>query len=311
MQFTFDDHRLRVPRGVSPLGGTPVFHGWRRILAGLVSFGTSVGITLLVGGAVWLAQTLGGDAALLWAPAGIIFALMSLFGLRDWPWMALGLVPVALGAHPLGMVPAGLLIACQIGGCALATTMLRRGTDFDPSLPRIREVITFAGAVLTVGIVAGGMPALVTAALHLNSPAVLAPKMGIEIARTMIGVILFAPPILSLGKRPARTANRFETLLLLTALNLVGTAAVFADLPAGYLTMPIVIWSAIRLGQRETSFVVAIGAIWVALQCSGFGGGIAETSRETVIALSYMALLAMVGFAIGATKSRRSVLASI
>ena len=115
--------------GFAPRRKAPLPWFWRRCFAWLVTFACGVAYAALVGGGVWLGRALAGGAlnsVAVALPAAIMLALMCRYGLRDWPWMALGLATLGVGPHSLEIMPAGLLIAGQTAGCAFAATLLRR-----------------------------------------------------------------------------------------------------------------------------------------------------------------------------------------
>jgi PAS domain S-box-containing protein len=209
----------------------------------------------------------GSHVTLVWPPTGLALAGLYFWGSRCWPgvWLGAFLVNAPLGG------PAWLAAGIACGntlGPLLAVFLLRRLAGFRPAFDRPRDVFGF----VLLGAFGAMMLTAANGALHLCLAGVHPWEsfgqlwLGWWLGDTM-GVLVFAPPLLTLPAFPAAQLRQPRQLAegLAVAGTLVGAALVafaqrLAPLALSFLPFPLLIWAALRFG--------AWGASWAALLLS-------------------------------------------
>jgi signal transduction histidine kinase/integral membrane sensor domain MASE1 len=199
----------------------------------------------------------------VWPPTGIALAALVLGGYRLWPGVALG----ALLANLWTGVPLLAVVGITAGNTMEAvagTFLLRRVAHFNSALERVRDVAALA-------VLAGGLSTMVSATVGVATLSLAGQVTGGELASAwrvwwlgdMGGDLLVAPLLLLLAHglrldlRPARIA---EGALALTALVGVGVFAFSHHTQLAYLVFPLLMWMALRFGQRGAALAGAIVA---------------------------------------------------
>ncbi len=223
-----------------------------------------------------------GTAAGIWAPSGIGFALILLYGARWVPGVALGTFLVVLGRHhpPVALFVTGL----EVLEAVTIRFVLRDGLGFRPQLDRARDVLALV--VVDVGVSLAG--SVIGSYIATNSfvPLGWTPQ-GSFVTTWLVwawanvsGDLLVAPALmtwLAHSRLPGRP--RWWELAALTGIALLVTTAILGSwLPlwvpaarAPYYLLPVMLWAAVRFGPRgaaTASLVVSLSAIvadWLAI----------------------------------------------
>lgn len=234
----------------------------------------------------------------IWPPAGLVPAVLLLFGWRLWPGVALGALAAALLRHAPLPYAAGSAAAETIGGL-VAVLILTGALDFRVTCQRAWDV-----AALIV--VAGGLATLISTLLAMLALGAAVPVHGrwtlIEIGflrwlGDFLGTILVAPLILVWVTRwremasAERLARLSGLLALLTAVAAVafGQWGIFGHtrLPLTFLVVPVVIWIAFRMDLHGvTAANVVVAAIAAAAISRGAGPFSAEGAMRSVALMS-------------------------
>ncbi len=219
----------------------------------------------------------GDQVSLIWPPTGIALFALLVWGTRMWPAIALGafLVNLYMGSSPAGAV------AIAIGNTAgpvLAALALRR-FGFDRRFAVARDVLLYAG----LGAMAGMAVNASVGTLSLILDGALSAAVAGQVWLTWwlgdaLGVLVVGPALLALVDRSGETgASRVEAGLAWTGLVVVGLLALsplspLADGLPPYLTLPFVIWLALRQHRVHAAwgvlFLAGLAAWSVA---AGFG----------------------------------------
>ena len=260
-----------------------------------------------------------GFATLVWPPSGLSLAALLIFGPRLWPGVFAG----AFIANLLTGAPA--LVALGIGGgntleAVLAVYALRLIPGFEVSLDRVVDVV---GLILLAAALSTMVSATIgVLSLHLGG-IVSAGQLG-ETWRAwwlgdMIADLLVAPVLLVWASGPRRIGDqkhRAEALALGIAV-VAASLLIFggqAGLPTAtgkyaqaYLFFPLLIWAALRFGQRgavTVAFVVSVIAVWgTALSHGPF---VRPALHESLIALqTFMGVAAATFLVLGASMAER------
>src|SRR3954463_12492140 len=228
------------------------------LLAGLYYGAAKLGYELKFAGPV---------AAIIWLPAGVAIAFLSLGGLRFWPGVLVG----DLLANDYSVLPLGSALGQTVGNMAevlvaafLIRRLVARGSPLDSlgGIARLLAAITAATAIsATVGplsLVAGGVV----------SGGELA-----EVARTwwfgdLAGALVVVPLALAWYQALARgwaRSRAVEAVLMLAAVAGMSEIAFRSERPLANLVFPALGWAALRFGRRGATLAitVAVGiAVW-------------------------------------------------
>src|SRR6266516_3920888 len=251
------------------------------------------------------------SASPVWPPAGIALAALLVFGYRVWPAIFVGAFLV--NVTTAGNVATSLAVASgntleAVCGAWLVNRFAGGTTVFD----RPQGVFKFAlaAAVSTIISPAFGVTSLALAGFAdwTNYGAIwLTWWLG-----DTTGDLLIAPLIILWSIASKRRWNRREAVEvgILLLLLFVLSEAVFCgwltissrNYPIGFISGPIVIWTAFRFTQRETAtgiFILSAIAIWGTLH--GFGPFVGETENQSLLALqSWTAVLTITAMALSA-----------
>jgi two-component system, NarL family, sensor histidine kinase FusK len=261
-------------------------------------------------------DAVGGLATLVWPPSGLALAGLLLFGVRDWPGVALGalLANLWVGAPPV--VAAGIALGNTLEAVAGAA-LLTRLPWFRRQLDEVRSVVALAVlAALASTLVSASTGTLFMVLGHVVPLEHAASTWQAWWIGDLIGDLIVAPLILTFATRDerGRAGRRGEALLLAALLTLVlglvfgsSNAGHLAAFRAPHLLMPLLIWAAVRFGPRGAAlatFLVSGGAIWgTAL---GRGSFVRSTLHASLLELqTFMAVVAITFLVLAAVTAER------
>jgi signal transduction histidine kinase/CheY-like chemotaxis protein len=221
----------------------------------------------------------------VWPPAGIALAAVLLLGYRVWPAIALGaFVANVTTSNELVSTAFGIAVGNTLEAIAGAW-LLRTFARFDVSLSRMRD----AAALILLG---AGVSTAVAATIGVASLCLsgtqpwsaFASLWGLWWLGDAMGILIVAPLVLTWVSEFRWPRRLVEPTILLALLLLVawlgfGPPSISAGGTRGwaYCMFPLVMWSALRFGQRGTTAVTIIAAglaIWSTAHGMGpFGGG--------------------------------------
>jgi PAS domain S-box-containing protein len=254
----------------------------------------------------------------VWPPTGIAIAALLYFGSWMWPAVWLG----ALIANATTDIP--LIAAASIGTgntleAVAAVALLRRFTDVDRSLERLRHITVFllAAVVISTAISATiGVTTLCAAGLQPW------PRFGelwqIWWLGDATGALLVAPVLLTIPLWFQAKEYRFRLEVVgLVAIVVAVSLAIFV-VPIGpfaerhleFAVFPLVIWAGLRFahpGAALVSLTISLIATWGTLQGSGPFSVISPLPEESVILLQiYTAVIATSGLVLGGAVADRN-----
>lgn len=253
------------------------------------------------------------SATVVWPPTGIAFAALLLLGYWVWPG-------IFLGAYLANITTQGSVATC-IGIAAgntlegvVGANLVNRFANGRHAFDRPQDVFrfTFLAAILSTTVSATfGVTSLSLggyADWGSYGPIWLTWWLG-----DASGNLIVAPVLVLWSTRPRTRWDRrkiIEARLFILFLVLV-TKIVFGDLPSfiryknyppAFLSIPILVWAAFRLGPRETvttSFLISGVAIFGTLQ--GFGPFVRETQHESLLLVqAFMGVIAVMAMALAA-----------
>ena len=237
----------------------------------------------------------------VWPPSGIAVAALLVLGMRYWPALFVGAIVTELSA---GMSP-GVAVSQAAGNTleyTLAVVLLRRA-GFDSGLRRIKDVVALGvnGAVLspvvaatigTASLWAGG--AIPTAAVATIWP--------VYYVGDGVGILILTP-VLLVWLRRGRRVGAYPWPRALEAASLAFVAVVLTAMaflrtgPGAYPLFPLIIWAALRFGQRgATLIVLVISALAVVGTVHGMGPfSHGEVTGRLAQLLIYLAAIGFTG----------------
>ena len=251
-------------------------------------------------------------ATTVWPPAGIALAAYLLLGHRIWPGILLGaflvnVTTTGTAATSAGIAAGntleGLLGAYLVNRFAGGLDVFRRGQD-------ILKFTALAGVVATTVSATLGVTSLALGDFAARSDYVsiwLTWWLG-----DMLGVLIFAPPILlwSVNRQwPWNRRQTFEAMALFILL-FAFAQAVFGgwppltvkNYPLTFLLAPVLIWMAFRFRQREiatANLMLCVLAIRGTLH--GYGPFVMTSPGESILLLqTFMGVTALMSITVAA-----------
>jgi diguanylate cyclase (GGDEF)-like protein len=283
------------------------------------------GPAILVGlaAAYFLAANLGlrlafahASASPVWPPAGIALAALLILGLRAWPGVLIGafLANLTTGSVATAIgIAAGNTLEALVGAA-----LVQRFASGRHAFERARDVFAFALLAALISTIVSATCGVTV--LWLGGFADFAQYGSIWLTWWLgdaAGVLIVTPFIVSwCGRRPLawNRALALEAFLLLGCLVLVG-GVVFGgffpaqtkDYPLEFLCMPLLVWAALRFGQRAgATALIVLAGIAIRGTLAGFGPFARQTQHESLLLLqAYMAVLSVTTLTLAALVAER------
>ena len=242
------------------------------------------------------------SASPVWPPTGIALAGLLLLGLRAWPAILVGAFIV--NVTTAGSIATSLGIAAGntlegVVGAWLVTRFARGPGAFDDA----RDTFKFA---LLAGVLATTVSATVgVGSLALGGYAAWRSVGDIWLTwwlGDLSGALVVAPVLILWARRPRPwldPARAREAALLLGSVGLVGGSVFMGPLPAlhelAFLCGPLLVWAALRFGQREAAAVIVLlSGMAIAGTLHGLGPFVRLSQNESLLLLqTYMATMAL------------------
>jgi signal transduction histidine kinase len=198
-------------------------------------------------------------AAVIWLPAGVGIAFLSIGGLRLWPGVLLG----DLLVNDYNALPLGSALGQTCGNVlevVLAAWLIRRAMKQGPPLGGLGALVQ-----VLLAITAGTALSATAGALSLVLGDVIPLGEVPKVWRTwwlgdFSGGLVLVPLALAWSKLPEgrlRPARAIEAGLVLAAVVVMSELALHSDRPLTYLVFPPLIWAAVRFGQRGAAVALA------------------------------------------------------
>ena len=248
----------------------------------------------------------------VWPPTGIALVALLLGGYRMWPAVALG----AFLANSWTGVPLPAVLGLAAGNTLEAVAgafLLRRVARFQPALERVRDVAALA-------VLAGALSTMASATIGVASLWVAGRVSSGELASAwrvwwlgdMGGDLLVAPALLLFARpfrldlRPARIA---EVVVSGSALVGVGLLFLSRPTPLAFALFPLLMWAAIRFGQRGAALAtVVVAGIAVYFTSRGLGPFVRGSPDDSLLGsqmfMGFTATTALLLAAITAERER-------
>jgi signal transduction histidine kinase len=222
----------------------------------------------------YLLEFSGPVAAIVWLPVGVGVAFLYLGGIAYWPGVLIG----DLLANDYSVLPIGSALGQTCGNVlevVIAVLLLRRLVRHGSPLDTPRGV----GAI-AVSVYAGAAVSATVGATSLLSGGVIGFHDLPTVWRTWwlgdaTGALIVVPLALA-WYRPLperwRRGRWLEAAVLLAAVIAVAASASRNSTPIMYLVFPLLIWAALRFGQRGATLGVAITAVFTVWNVTHYHG---------------------------------------
>jgi PAS domain S-box-containing protein len=250
----------------------------------------------------------------IWPAAGVAVAAALIWGIRIAPAIAFA----AFLVNVLSPVPTFASIAIGLGNASsavLAGYFLRRFSDFEMSLPRLRDVlklVTVAAVPATAVAASVGVTALTLA--HTKPWSGYGSAWRIWWLGDAMGVLVVAPLLLT-GQDLLRVCRGWRVLeaCLLSVAILVTSAAIFSpwttvrDDVLAFVVFPFIIWAALRFrvaGAAAAGLLSASFAVWGT--ANGFGPFVNHSPLHNAMLLQiFVAVTSLTGLILAAVINER------
>jgi signal transduction histidine kinase len=269
-------------------------------LAGLYYAGAKTGYLLEFSGPV---------AAIVWLPVGVGMAFLYLGGIAYWPGVLIG----DLLANDYGVLPFGSALGQTCGNVlevVIATLLLRRLVRHDSPLATVRGV-----GVMAVAIAAGAAVSATIGATSLLSGSVIGFDKLPTVWRTWwlgdaSGALLVVPLALAWYAPLPRGWTRarwLEAGALLLAAVAVADFASRSTTPIAYVVFPVLMWAALRFGQRGATLAVAVTAVFTVWNVTHYAGPFHFTSvtRSVLTTQLFIAVAVLTTLSLAAAVAER------
>jgi len=269
-------------------------------LAGLYYAGAKTGYLLEFSGPV---------AAIVWLPVGVGIAFLYLGGIAYWPGVLIG----DLLANNYMVLPLGSALGQTCGNVLevlISTMLLRRLVRHGSPLGSVRGV----GAI-AVSIAAGAAVSATVGATSLLSGGVIDFGALPTVWRTWwlgdaSGALLVVPLALAwyapLPKGWTRARWLEAGALLLGVVGLADFAS-RSTTPIAYVVFPVLIWAALRFGQRGATLAVAVTAIFTVWNVTHYVGPfhVNSITRSVLTTQLFIAVAALTTLSLAAAVTER------
>jgi len=260
-------------------------------------------------------DAIGGLAALVWPATGLALTVLVVFGVRDWPGVALGALAANLWAGaPFGValgIAAGNTLEAVLGAGMLARAPFSRALD---DLLSVVRLVVFAALLSTLVSASVGTLAMVFG--HVVPPDRAGQTWQAWWVGDVLGDLVVAPVLLTFSapgeRRPGPMRAELAVLAVLFGLALVlvfghHEHARLAAFREPHVLMPLLIWASVRFGPRgaaAATLFASVGAI--AGTVAGRGSFVRATLHESLLELqSFVAVVAVTFLVLAAVTAER------
>ncbi len=264
-------------------------------------------------------------APAVWPPTGLALAALLVLGYRVWPGVLLGAFVAGLSAPASGPVGLASLLGAS-GGIGLGNTLeALAGAWLVQRYAGGRTAFQQPQTIFSFTALAAGLSTSLSATIGVASLSLAGfepwPDFGwlwfTWWLRDVVSVLVVTPLFLvwSTKRLPTLDARRvIEWAVLLVTLVLVGQL-VFGDwpwrranyLPLSFLVIPILVWTALRFGQRgAASAIFLLGCLSIVGTLRGTGPfALANRTNSLLLLEAFLGVMAVMALVLAADSAQR------
>jgi signal transduction histidine kinase len=214
-------------------------------------------------------------AAIVWLPAGVGIASLTVGGLWLWPGILVG----DLFANDYGALTLGSALAQTVGNVlevVIAAALLIRLSRRSPPLDTIGGVSSMLGAIAAGTAVSATIGVFSNVAWHVVSLDSVPVVWRTWWLGDALGALIVVPLALAWATRPFSPmwskAKMVEAAALVVAIAVLSELALHSSSPLMYIVFPALGWAALRFGQRGATVAIPIAvgiAVWHTVHMGG------------------------------------------
>ncbi|HWH46629.1 MAG TPA: MASE1 domain-containing protein [Burkholderiales bacterium] len=246
-----------------------------------------------------------GYATPVWPPSGIALAALLLFGSRMWPgiWLGAAITNFTIQGSPLlaVLIGTGNTLEAVVAAALIRGYVSKRG-EFE-TVEAVAMFVAFSALSALIAATIGSVSLKVTGTIQVSE---FSSNAWIWLQGDASGMMIFTPLILTWYLRPLPRWNPatwgeaaalglsvvVATMLVFRGLRTDGTAQ-----PLAFVTLPFLLWAAIRFEQRAVTMAIA-GIAGIALCYTVNGRGpfsLGSPDAVGLILLAYASTLVIIG----------------
>ena len=269
-------------------------------LAGIALFAAVFGISGYIGLAI---DRVGGFASLIWPPAGIAVAVLTLFGGRYWPGIFIG--GFTLCFFDTGSVILGAMMALGQTVEGIVSSRLLRRAGFSPTMGHVRDVTAllthgaFLGPLLSATIGVGSL----WLGGRIEGP--IYEAWGVWFLGDALSILVISP-LFFVFSAPSlfqwTRAKVVEAVVLFFCFSGLATVAFFQlalhyDETIYYLLRPnclypFIVWGCLRFGQRGAVILICVLLLISVASVLLGRGPVLESHTASLVFSTYFLLIA-------------------
>ncbi|MBW4587046.1 MASE1 domain-containing protein [Aetokthonos hydrillicola Thurmond2011] len=244
----------------------------------------------------------------IWPTTGIYLGTILVFGYRIWlPILLSELIANFLIFYPNNFISSIFISLIDLSDPLMMAVLINRFIGRRNLLERAQDVFKFVVLIVPYPLISSTV-AIGILCLSGSTPwAEYGNVWRAWLTAVLAGTLIVTPVVLAWLLKP-KQEPRFqkqqiiEFALLLFALIVVSRIAFWGGFPVEYMMIPLLLWSAFRFGQRETTLlVIIISAIAVFGTARGFGSFAKESVYESLLLLqSFICVVALTTFVLSA-----------
>lgn len=286
---------------------------------------------LLIAAVYYLAARLGlllafenSNATPVWAPSGIAFATILIFGARVWPGIWLGAFIANWAAFhgnealatPLDVVASAFIAAGNTLEGLAGFYLLKRFCKHSNAFETIRDSFYFLFCTLVMCLVSSVVGTATLVAVGVITWQIISTVWFTWWLGDTAGILIVTPCLVT-GWLNARSVIQprswIELLILFGSIVVIGQSLfggwfatnTITSLP--YLVAPLLLWAAFRFGPRESAFaVVVVSGLAIYGTVNGTGSFVRNELNESLLLLQvFVCVIAVMNIALAAAVAER------
>ncbi|BAY07137.1 sensor protein [Calothrix sp. NIES-2098] len=244
-------------------------------------------------------------SAAIWPSAGLFLASFLLLGYRIWPVLLLGdIIAEYIHLYPNDLIASSLISVWDTIDPLVASWLINRFIKHRNILERSGDTFRFLILLVPTPVIGTTFAVATLCLRHITPWTAYGETWRSWFTALLGGALVVTPALLTWFQRSGKQErlNRekiIEFALLLLFLIAISRIVFWLGYPVEYTIVPLLIWSAFRFGQREsTLLVVLVSAIAVFATARGFGAfaKLESVNQSLILLQSFIGVIAVTTF---------------